>query len=716
MSAPLVRAADIARIADVSRAAVTGWLKSPDFPEVKADADTSSPLYDSSEVEAWLREHKRGRFRTRARSASHSPAFILMNILRGRLSTTSSIEVAGACLVLDHLLRNARKGPITHGPAKGFDLSTTLDIPPSGLRDIADRPGDIGRWAGMVVAQCPDLHDALAPLLSDQRDGPVDPDVFSALGRAIADVAPNRHAQVYDEVLDVDARITGAHTENAAVTQLFVDLLPTERGVVFDPASGYGTILLAAGSTHPNLRLVGADIDRTAVAVATRRAILRDRDIELHVDNSLGRGPLHRILADVVVTNPPWGLQNTPDIVDLADPRWVFGKPAQRDNGVWLQHAVSHLADHGRAFVLTPRGDLFKSGRTAQWRDEMLRRGAIEAIIGLPAGMLSPYTSIPSALWVLTRPGQSVDPERVLLAEAAPAKSRREAVDTSDVVALYKQWRHTGTIDDTDRAAVLTVRELLEPGAGLDPAAWLAKQTVIDPKDQLGEVRELAGQLTQTSVDTGFLADLPLVVPRQDARRQRLGSLAEVRRGVVRRISRDGSDEGEGAGKFKLLSPNTLEELRAGGRPDITYVDPGQVQRPVLTSPGDIYVCAAPVLGAKEILATILEDDEAGWLVPATAYLVRVDPTVADPWYVLACIRATSGKFFSTSSGVTSRLDVSKIEIPLLPLQEQEAIGAVMRQLNETADALTRQAAAAATLNTTISDAIATRSLTVRTS
>lgn len=714
MSAPLVRAADIAKIADVSRAAVTGWLKSPDFPEATADADTSSPLYDSAEVEEWLRKHKRGRFRTRARSAAPAPAFTVMNILRGRLSTNSSIEVAGACLVLDHLLRNARQGPITHGPAKGFDLSNTLDIPPSGLLDITDRPGDIGRWADMVVAQRPDLHDALAPLLPDHRGDRVDPDVFSALGRAIADVAPNQHAQVYDEVLDVDARITGAHTENAAVTQLFVDLLPIEKGVVLDPASGYGKILLAAGETHPNLRLVGADIDRTAVAVATRRAILRDRDIELHADNSLGRGPLHRILADAVVTNPPWGLQNTPGIVDLSDPRWGFGQPAQRDNGVWLQHAVSHLADQGRAFVLTPRGDLFKSGRTAQWRDEMLRRGAIEAIIGLPAGMLSPYTSIPSALWVLTRPGQSVDSERVLLAEAAPAKSSRETVDTSEVVALYKQWRHTGAIDDTDRAAVLTVRELLEPGAGLDPAAWLAKQTVIDPKDQLEKVRELAGQLTSTTVDTGFLADLPLVVPRQDARRQRLSSLAEVRRGVVLRISRDGSDKG--SGQLKVLSPRTLSELRAGSRPDITHVDPNRVQRAVLTAAGDIYVCAAPVSGAKEILATILKDSEAGWLVPATAYLVRVTPTVADPWYVLTCIRATAGGYLSTAGSGIARLDVPKIDIPLLPLTEQQDIGAVMRQLNETTESLARQAAIAAALTAHVSDTIATRSLTVATS
>lgn len=718
MSAPLVRAAEIATMADVSRAAVTGWLKSPDFPDVKADADTSSPLYDSSEVEAWLREHKRGRFRTRARSSAPSPAFTVMNILRGRLSPSSSSEVLGACLVLDHLLRTARQGPIAHGPAKGFDLSNIRNLPPSGLRDITDHPEAIAQWAGMVIEQCPDLHDALAPLLSNYRGDRVDPDVFIALGRAIADMAPNQHAQVYDEVLDADTRINGPYTENTAVTQLFGDLLPAEDGVVLDPASGYGKILLAVGETHPDLRLVGADIDRSAVTVAMRRAILRDRDIELYVDNSLGRGPLHQTLADAVVTNPPWGLQNTSDIVDLSDPRWVFGKPTQRDNGVWLQHAISHLADQGRAFVLTPRGDLFKSGRTAQWRDEMLRRGAIEAIIALPAGMLSPYTSIPSALWVLTRPGQSIDPDRVLLAEAAPAKGRREAVDTSEVVAAYKQWARTGAIEATDRATVLTVRELLEPGAGLDPSAWLAKQTVVDPEDQLEKVRELASQLTRTTVDTGFLADLPLVEPRQEARRQRLSSFAEVVRGVSTPLNRGDESEGQlgGEGRLQVLTPRVLTKLRAGGQPDIAHVDPRSIRRTVLTEAGDIYVCATAVSGARQIQATILDEGESGWLVPSTAYIVRVDPTIADPWYVLTCIRAASGQFLSSSSGGIPRLDVPKIDLPVLPLAEQRAIGAMVRRLLETTEALNRQAAASAALTSRITHAIVTRSLTVQVS
>ncbi|WP_196813414.1 N-6 DNA methylase [Gordonia polyisoprenivorans] len=690
---------------------MTGWLKNPGFPPARANVDTPSPLYDRAEVESWLRENKRGRFRQPAASVQPSAAFTLMDLLRGRLSTNASIEVIGACLALDHLLRSATGGPITHGPAKGLDLSNTLEIPPSSLRDITDGHSGIAAWTDLIVQRCPDLRGALAPLLLDDRNDLAEPEIVTALGKAIADLAPSAYAQVYDEILDVDARITGQYTENTGLTQLFVDLLPTDSEIVVDPASGFGKILLAAGEVYPGLRLVGTDISPEAVAVATRRAILRDRDIELHIGNSLGRGPLHGFTADAVVTNPPWGLQNTEDVVDLSDPRWVFGKPTQRDNGVWLQNAISHLADRGRAFVLTPRGDLFKSGRTAQWRDEMLRRGAIEAIIGLPAGMLAPYTSISSALWILTKPGQSADPERVLLAEV-PSVENRGAIDISEIVAIYKQWVRTREIGDADRAVALTVRELLEPGAGLDPATWLAKQSVIDPQEQLAKVHELAVRLTDIVVDTGFAADLPLVAARRDVRRQRLSSLAVVHRGVLLRLNRDAKSES--ADQYKVLTPHALKELRTGGCFDVTHVDVHRVRRPVLTAAGDIYVCATGVSGAREIQATILKEEEAGWLAPATVYLVRVDPAVADPWYILTCIRGAAGRYFSNTSSVTGRLDVPKIIIPLLPLAEQKGIGAVMRQLNETTDALARQAATAAALTARFSDAIATRSLTVK--
>jgi predicted DNA-binding transcriptional regulator AlpA len=52
--ASVLTAADIARLAGVTRGAVSNWRRRhPDFPEPSGGTD-ASPAYDRSEVEAWL--------------------------------------------------------------------------------------------------------------------------------------------------------------------------------------------------------------------------------------------------------------------------------------------------------------------------------------------------------------------------------------------------------------------------------------------------------------------------------------------------------------------------------------------------------------------------------------------------------------------------------------------------------------------------------------
>ena len=52
--ASVLTAADIARLAGVTRATVSNWRRRhPDFPQPSSGTD-ASPAYDRSEVEAWL--------------------------------------------------------------------------------------------------------------------------------------------------------------------------------------------------------------------------------------------------------------------------------------------------------------------------------------------------------------------------------------------------------------------------------------------------------------------------------------------------------------------------------------------------------------------------------------------------------------------------------------------------------------------------------------
>jgi tRNA (guanine6-N2)-methyltransferase len=80
------------------------------------------------------------------------------------------------------------------------------------------------------------------------------------------------------------------------------------RGVLLDPFCGSGTILIEAGLRAPLLRLVGFDLDPTALSVAASNAARAAVDVTLLRCDS-ARLPVAAGSADAILANPPWGIQ-----------------------------------------------------------------------------------------------------------------------------------------------------------------------------------------------------------------------------------------------------------------------------------------------------------------------------------------------------------------------------------------------------------------------
>ncbi|GAA3499183.1 hypothetical protein GCM10019016_062870 [Streptomyces prasinosporus] len=78
------------------------------------------------------------------------------------------------------------------------------------------------------------------------------------------------------------------------------------------------------------------------------------------------------------------------------DPRWEYGFPARTESELaWVQHALARLRDGGTAVLLMPPAVASRrSGRRI--RADLLRRGALRAVVALPAGAAPPY-SVPAA-------------------------------------------------------------------------------------------------------------------------------------------------------------------------------------------------------------------------------------------------------------------------------------------------------------------------------
>lgn len=191
---------------------------------------------------------------------------------------------------------------------------------------------------------------------------------------------------------------------------------------IHDPTCGSGSLLLKAHDeaksvTGLDLALYGQEVDNATKALARMNLILHDCPTgEIAQDNTLSaphfKDPKTGALKtfDFVVANPPfstkaWSNGLDPDHDLYA--RFAFGVPPQKNGDyAFLLHILASLKSTGRGAVILPHGVLFRGGAEADIRHEIVKRGYIKGIIGLPANLFY-GTSIPACILVLDKENAS---------------------------------------------------------------------------------------------------------------------------------------------------------------------------------------------------------------------------------------------------------------------------------------------------------------------
>lgn len=108
---------------------------------------------------------------------------------------------------------------------------------------------------------------------------------------------------------------------------------------------------------------------------------------------------------DAVVMNPPYSQKYNAGDGLLTDPRFAPYKrlpPASKADYAFLLHGYYHLRDSGTMGIVLPHGVLFRGGAERVIREELLKKGAIYAVIGLPAGIFF-STGIPTCIVILKK-------------------------------------------------------------------------------------------------------------------------------------------------------------------------------------------------------------------------------------------------------------------------------------------------------------------------
>lgn len=482
----------IAEIAGVGRSAVGNWRKRhADFP-----VPDSSGGFDLRQVERWLIEN--GKIDERV--PAEFVAWSLADNLRG--SSLSSSEITQ--FLVAALVYLEACDSTTHpdgSPRIKVDVRTK-DVWNEVRRTPAEDLGAVLLAAATRLEDAnPGLAGLLVPGLSSAAsvNGKLLSPLLDSL-EAASDETTSRFdlfAEVVSRAGELD-RFRGGFSTPDAMTELMVRLAGHHAGTVCDPACGEGGLLLSA-AIHPDRdgpeppRLVGFEINEDSLRTARSRFFL------CGVSADLRHGDVFRIPADelpksdLVLLDPPLNQKDWGDADVYLDERWTYGVPPRSNADLaWLQLAVQHLAESGRAIVVTTTGPTFRGGSEARIRRAMLEAGVIEAVVQLPS-RLRADTSIPLVLWILQAP--QLDAGQVLFVDASTLGTTGRSQHTFDesdierVVTAVRANRDGGAVDP-EIAWTIDIGDVIAADANLDPTRY-RPVTAVD----VDEIRRRADEL-----------------------------------------------------------------------------------------------------------------------------------------------------------------------------------------------------------------------------
>src|SRR6266568_4753608 len=109
---------------------------------------------------------------------------------------------------------------------------------------------------------------------------------------------------------------------------------------------------------------------------------------------------------DFAVANPPFSAKAWSSGLDPANDvfrRFDYGiPPAKNGDYAFLLHLIASLKSKGKGAIILPHGVLFRGNREADIRRNLIQRGLIKGIIGLPANLFY-GTGIPACIVVMDK-------------------------------------------------------------------------------------------------------------------------------------------------------------------------------------------------------------------------------------------------------------------------------------------------------------------------
>ena len=325
-------------------------------------------------------------------------------------------------------------------------------------------------------------------------------DAYEYLMRHFATESGKSKGQFYTpaEVSRIIAQIIGIH-----------DAKTTASTTVYDPTCGSGSLLLKVDDEAATaVTLYGQEKDAATSGLARMNMILHDNPTALIVQGNTLADPKFKDgdtlkTFDFVVANPPFSDKRwTTGLDPLNDPFERFNSfgtpPAKQGDYAYLLHIVRSLKSTGKGACVLPHGVLFRGNAEAGIRRNLVSKGYIKGIIGLPANLFY-GTGIPACIVVIDKE-DAQSRKGIFMIDASGGfmkdgpKNRLRNMDIHKIVDVFNR-----RLDVPKYSRMVPFSEIEQNEFNLNLPRYIDSQTSEDMQDIAGH---LQGGIPVSDVDS----------------------------------------------------------------------------------------------------------------------------------------------------------------------------------------------------------------------
>ena len=201
---------------------------------------------------------------------------------------------------------------------------------------------------------------------------------------------------------------------------------------------------------------------------------------------------------DAVLMNPPYSANWSATKGFLDDPRFMGygGKlaPKSKADYAFLQHGLYHLKESGTMVIVLPHGVLFRGNAEGTIRKELLKKGMIDAVIGLPGGIFY-STDIPTTILILKKNRTSKD---VLFIDASEEYTKKKAQNVLEQKHIDKIFDAYVKRENVDKFAHVAEFDEIK---GNDYNLNIPRYVDTFEEEELIELEQVSGAINQTKAE-----------------------------------------------------------------------------------------------------------------------------------------------------------------------------------------------------------------------